>query len=67
MSTGRSVRIDELIREGIESGKKFTPQDMIAIQQDTVDVFARNMRPTVVQLAELMKTELSKEQQMDLE
>ena len=32
MSTGRSVRIDELIREGIDSGKKFTHQDMIDIQ-----------------------------------
>ena len=31
MSTGRSVRIDEMIRQGIESGKKFTADDMIAI------------------------------------
>ena len=30
MSTGRSIRIDELIREGIENGHKFTPEDMIA-------------------------------------
>ena len=31
MSTGRSVRIDEMIRQGIDSGKKFTADDMIAI------------------------------------
>ena len=52
MSTARSVRIDELIREGIKAGKKFSPQDMIDIQQDTVDVFARNMIPNVVRIAE---------------
>jgi len=43
MSSGRSIRIDELIREGIANGHKFTPEDMIAYQLDTVDVFARNM------------------------
>mmetsp|Transcript_34881 Transcript_34881/g.45925 ORF Transcript_34881/g.45925 Transcript_34881/m.45925 type:complete len:102 (-) Transcript_34881:1015-1320(-) len=31
MTTGRAVRIDELIREKIASGKKFTADDMIAI------------------------------------
>lgn len=67
MSTGRAVRIDEIIREGIEAGKKFTPEDMIAIQSDTVDVFARNQVPTVVALAESMRSELDKEQQMNLE
>jgi hypothetical protein len=28
MSTGRAMRIDEMIREGIASGKKFTVKDM---------------------------------------
>ena len=32
MSTGRSIRIDELIRDGIAKGKKFTPEDMIEYQ-----------------------------------
>ena len=45
MSTGRSIRIDELIREGIEKGHKFTSEDMIEFQLDNVDVFARNMLP----------------------
>ena len=51
MSTGRSVRIDELIREKIESGQKFKADDMIAIQLDTIDVFARRMIPYVTKLA----------------
>lgn len=59
MSPGRSIRIDELIREGIKDGKKFSAQDMIDFQLDTVDVFARNMLPTVVKLAESMRSELS--------
>ena len=66
MSTGRSVRIDELIREGIKDGKKFTPEDMIAYQQDSVDVFARNMLPNVVQLCETTQRDLTKDQQEDL-
>ena len=51
MSTGRSVRIDELIREKIESGQKFKADDMIAIQLDTIDVFARRMIPYVTKIA----------------
>jgi len=31
MSTARAQRIDEIIRTGIEQGKKFTVQDMTAI------------------------------------
>ena len=55
MSTGRSVRIDELIRDKIESGQKFKADDMISIQLDTVDVFARRMIPYVTKLAATMK------------
>jgi len=62
MSTARAVRIDELIKEGIAAGRKFTAEDMIAIQQDTVDVFARRMVPTVTKIAEFAKAELTKEQ-----
>ena len=40
---------------------------MIAFQLDTVDVFARNMRPYVVRIAESMRSELSKAEQMDLQ
>jgi len=61
MTTGRSVRIDELISEGIAQGKKFTPEDMTEMQLDTVDVFARRMRPYIVKIVETMKTELTRE------
>ena len=67
MSTGRSVRIDEMIREKIASGQKFTAEDMIAIQMDTIDVFARRMIPYVTKLSKQMKRELSKDKQLDLE
>lgn len=40
---------------------------MIAFQLDTVDVFARNMRPYVVRIAESMKNELSPAEQLDME
>lgn len=59
MSPARSVRIDELIRERIASGKKFSAQDMIEIQHDLTDVFARRMLPNVVKLAEKAKADLS--------
>ena len=34
MSTARSIRISEMIEDGIRSGKKLTFEDMSAIQQD---------------------------------
>ena len=67
MATGRSIRIDELIREGIAQGKKFTPEDMVAFQQDNMDVFARNMQPLVVKIAESMRSELKREDREHLD
>ena len=67
MSTGRSIRIDELISEGIKNGHKFNADDMIKFQLDTVDVFARNMLPHVVKIAESMRSELTKDEQMHLQ
>ena len=61
------MRIDEYIREGIASGKKFDADDMIELQLDTIDVFARDMAPTVVKLATQMKPHLPKDLQLDLE
>ena len=66
MATGRSIRIDELIRDGIAKGKKFTPEDMIEFQLDNMDVFARNMIPRVVKISQSMSSELSKEDQTHL-
>ena len=59
MVTARSVRIDELIRQKIESGAKLTPEDMNAIQLDTVDVFARRIIPHVTKIVREMKEELT--------
>ena len=43
VATGRSQRIIELVDQGIKSGKKFTAQDMVDIQQDMTDIIAREM------------------------
>ena len=40
---------------------------MIDLQLDTIDVFARNMKPYIVKIAENMKKEFTREQQVDLE
>ena len=59
MSTGRAMRIDEMIREGIASGHKFTVRDMTAIQQDDTDVIARDLTPTLLSLARSVRKEFS--------
>lgn len=42
VNTGRSVRIDELISQQIQAKKKFDHLDMLRIQGDLVDVYARD-------------------------
>jgi penicillin amidase len=44
-STIRAQRITELIKSGIEKGHKFDFKDMQTIQNDTLDVMARDMTP----------------------
>lgn len=50
ISTPRSIRLNELISEGIKSGKKFDEKDMIAMQQDMVDVVARGLTPHILKV-----------------
>ena len=49
-STGRTLRIDEILREGTTSGKKFTLASVGAIQQDVIDVIARRVTPKIVEI-----------------
>jgi len=58
MNTMRSRRIDEIIREKIASGEKMTVEDNAAIQQDVMDVQAREVLPDVVAIARAMLGEL---------
>ena len=67
MATARSIRITEMIEESISAGKKFTHEDMAAIQQDFTDVFARDMTPRLISIAEGLKSELSAKQASDFE
>ena len=46
-STIRAQRITELIKKGISSGHKFDYKDMLTIQNDTVDLMARDISPLV--------------------
>ena len=46
-ATARSKRIDEMMRDAIKSGKKMTATDMIAMQQDVMDIHARRTAPKI--------------------
>lgn len=51
-STGRAIRLKELIENGIKSGKRFDEKDMIDMQNDEVDVFARELAPQIVHITQ---------------
>lgn len=63
VSTARSIRIDEMIRNKIDSGRKMNMNDMRNIQEDTVDVYARESAPTIASVARKMMPILDKEDQ----
>jgi len=50
--TGRSLRLREIIDKGIKEGKKFTAQDMVEMQMDEMDVFARELTPHIVMITQ---------------
>ena len=56
-----------MIEEGIAAGKKFTIEDMGAMQQDVLDVMARRQVPNLVKIAGSVKKELNKKQADDLD
>jgi len=60
MSTTRAKRITEIIQNGIDAGKKFTIQDMIDIQQDEMDVEARDLISYMLSSVQSNKNRLSK-------
>ena len=64
ISTGRSLRIQEVLEKGIKEGKKFDAQDMINLQQDMTDVIARDLQPHIIKITEkaLSSQSWSKEQ-----
>ena len=62
------IRIDEILRAGIESGQKFTLADMGAIQQDVVDIIvARRMTPKIILISQEVLHHLTKEQRSSLQ
>ena len=50
-SPARALRIDEVLRQKIASGKKITLREMGELQQDVVDVFARKISPMLIEMA----------------
>lgn len=59
MSTSRSQRIDEVLRTKIESGEKFSFEDMQSLQQDVHDVNARKLKPFILDLVAQIKHEFN--------
>jgi len=51
-SEGRAERISELIQAKIDKGEKLTPDDMLSIQQDEVDVHCRDALPEMLKFTE---------------
>lgn len=51
VSTGRSLRLIEIIEDAIKEGRKMTPEDMVEFQSDLTDVIARAMTPHITSIA----------------
>lgn len=64
-STVRAQRITELIMLAIEKGHKLDYKDVLEIQNDTVDLMARDMIPHMLKLASSMMGELTASQAED--
>ena len=67
MSTGRSQRIDEMIRGYISENHKITVEDMKSIQQDDTDVIAREFTPKMIKIARKIASELTADQRVAME
>lgn len=65
VATARSRRITEIIKNKIKSKEKFDVQDMIDIQQDMVDIIARDLIIYIVQICNEKMRELPKEEVHD--
>ena len=66
MSPARAQRITEMISQGIESGQKFTLDDMHMMQEDVTDVFARKQVQFMISAAESVHSELTAEEKNDV-
>jgi len=52
VSTGRSLRIQEVIEQKIKKGEKFSVEHMVELQQDLTDVIARDMAPIISKIVD---------------
>ena len=66
-STIRAQRITELIQKGIDVNHKFDYQDMLTLQNDTVDLMARDITPVISSLSREMLDILTKEERLKAE
>ena len=58
-SPGRSLRIDEMLKEWTTSGRKISLEDLGAVQQDVTDVIARRMTPLILSISKEVSHQLS--------
>lgn len=56
-----------MIRNKIDSGRKINIDDMTDIQEDLVDVYARESAPTIAQIARKMMPMMDKEDQQAID
>jgi penicillin amidase len=54
--TTRAKRIEEVLKEHISAGHKMTFNDMRALQEDTIDIWARDYTPKLLKIAERYST-----------
>lgn len=65
-STGRAARIEELISNHIISGHKISLEDMRAIQEDVVDVSAREFGPVIAEIARVGALDATTDEQASI-
>lgn len=66
-STVRAQRINELIKNQIDEGRKFTVEDSNKIMQDEVDMAARNLIKPLIKIFDQTKDQLSRTDRADAE
>ena len=59
ITTSRASRIQELIEEAIQKGRKLGVDDMMEMQMDTVDVYARDLAPKMMNIVKELKAEFA--------
>lgn len=61
----RNLRIEEIIKTKIDKGHKFVPEEMAKMQLDAVDISARKMTSSIVEIAKKYQKKHGKNKEVD--